>query len=291
MKSIAEILLAGCLVCTCFCASWSAAAESVPPLDKEMAAKAERMRGNLVPSAEQKLAAAVKGFERNVDFSKARESAVDAVTAQFENPSPADIEAMAFLVMCQATRDMDDDIRAIMAEVKAMTEAKRKIRESLKELNEWISDEMSKHGESSDIDNAQVDAKPSPTRLRAVSPARTVAAPTRTPIAATRTPMAVTRTPVAATRTPITTTRTPVAATRTPVAAKTRHFGFEYVKSPRFQPPDPEGLSLAELEAEVERLEGELDSIGGMSEEMSGRILTQHCCRQISALCHAFDVS
>ncbi|MBN1866663.1 DUF86 domain-containing protein [Candidatus Sumerlaeota bacterium] len=23
----------------------------------------------------------------------------------------------------------------------------------------------------------------------------------------------------------------------------------------------------------------------------AGRILTQHCCRQISALCHAFDVS
>lgn len=40
-----------------------------------------------------------------------------------------DIEALAFIVLMEAMKSMDEDLKAIMAEVKAMTAAKRKLRE------------------------------------------------------------------------------------------------------------------------------------------------------------------
>jgi len=65
--------------------------------------------------------------------------------------SSMDVSEAAFLVMMMATKDMDDDIREIMAEIKAMTAAKRKLRELISELNRWISQEMSKRRESENL--------------------------------------------------------------------------------------------------------------------------------------------
>jgi hypothetical protein len=67
-----------------------------------------------------------------------------------------DIAEAAFIVMIMATKDMDDDIRMIMVEIKAMNAAKQKLRELTNELNGWISQEMSKHAGSEDIDNERV---------------------------------------------------------------------------------------------------------------------------------------
>ncbi len=70
-----------------------------------------------------------------------------------------DISEIAQMVMMTATKDMDDDIRLIMAEIKAMTQAKQRLRELIKDLNQWISKEMSKHPKSKEINLEKVTGK------------------------------------------------------------------------------------------------------------------------------------
>jgi len=70
--------------------------------------------------------------------------------------SAMDVSEAAFLVMMMATKDMDDDIRMIMAEIKAMTAAKNKLRELINDLNRWISQEMSGHRGSENLDLEEV---------------------------------------------------------------------------------------------------------------------------------------
>jgi hypothetical protein len=67
-----------------------------------------------------------------------------------------DVSEAAFFVMMMATKDMDDDIRAIMAEIKSVNAAKQTLRALIKDFNTWISAEMSKHPDSQDIDNDTV---------------------------------------------------------------------------------------------------------------------------------------
>lgn len=73
-----------------------------------------------------------------------------------------DVSQAAFIVMMQATRDMDDDLRRIMAEIKAMTAAKQALRERIEEMNEWISMSMSEAGDPDDLDNAPMSGPGSP---------------------------------------------------------------------------------------------------------------------------------
>ncbi|MDH3280972.1 MAG: hypothetical protein OEQ18_07560 [Gammaproteobacteria bacterium] len=70
-----------------------------------------------------------------------------------------DVSEAVFMVMTDAIKGMDDDIRAIMAEIKAMTEAKGRLRELIRDLNQWISQEMSKHPNSNHIDLEKVTGK------------------------------------------------------------------------------------------------------------------------------------
>jgi hypothetical protein len=46
-----------------------------------------------------------------------------------------DIEAIAFVVMMEATRSAEQDLKTIMAEVKAMTAAKAKLRDLINTVN------------------------------------------------------------------------------------------------------------------------------------------------------------
>jgi hypothetical protein len=50
-------------------------------------------------------------------------------------PAGADIEAMAFIVLMQATNDMDQDLQQIMDQVKAENEAKQQLRNLLNQVN------------------------------------------------------------------------------------------------------------------------------------------------------------
>lgn len=50
----------------------------------------------------------------------------------------ADLEAVAFIVLMQATSDMDKDLKMVMAEVKAMTAAKGKLRDLISMVNKDV---------------------------------------------------------------------------------------------------------------------------------------------------------
>lgn len=89
-------------------------------------------------------------------FSALRKQAEAEVLSCYPGLEHGDVSEAAFLVMSMATKDMDNDIRIIMAEIKAMNAAKQKMRDLIRDLNQWISDEMSKHPESGDIDNGKV---------------------------------------------------------------------------------------------------------------------------------------
>jgi len=54
------------------------------------------------------------------------------------NMAGGDIEAMAFLVMMQATNDMDKDLQQIMAEVQAMSNAKQQLRDLMNRLSKDV---------------------------------------------------------------------------------------------------------------------------------------------------------
>ena len=91
-------------------------------------------------------------------FSSLRDQAEREVAASFEGLSRMDISEAAFIVLSMAAKDMDDDIRMIMAEIKATNAAKQKLRDLIKELNGWVSQEMAKHPRSEDIDSGKPDA-------------------------------------------------------------------------------------------------------------------------------------
>ena len=97
-----------------------------------------------------------------------KETALDRVFSA-AGISGMDASEAAFLVLAMATKDMDDDLRMIMAEIKATNAAKQKLRDQIKDLNKWISEAMGKAGDrpkSSDIDNTNVSGKPPATAAR-----------------------------------------------------------------------------------------------------------------------------
>jgi hypothetical protein len=53
-----------------------------------------------------------------------------------------------------------DDIRLIMAELKMINVAKEKLRELIKDLNNWISDEMGKFSRNENKDSEDIDNEP-----------------------------------------------------------------------------------------------------------------------------------
>jgi hypothetical protein len=81
--------------------------------------------------------------------------------------SGMDVSEAAFMVLALATKDMDDDIKLIMAEIKATTAFKAKLREQINNMNRWISEEMGKHESSRDIANEPVESEAQrPTQCR-----------------------------------------------------------------------------------------------------------------------------
>lgn len=175
-------------------------------------------------------------------FSSLRAQAEREVAASFAGLSQKDISEAAFIIMSMATKDMDDDIRMIMAEIKAANAAKQNLRDMIKELNTWISQEMFKHQGSEDIDNEKPGAPG--TKARAPRPAAKTTAPTL---------------------------RRMTLETRTlPV------IHFEYVKTPVIPPLPPRnpGLTVSGLKSLLDDLQGNLDGMNGLSEMTSLRLQT-----------------
>jgi hypothetical protein len=128
----------------------------------------------------------------------------------------------------------------ITAEIKAMNTAKQKLRDMIKELNNWISQEMSKHAGSEDIDNENVAA--SKTKARTARPAAKATAP----------PLR---------RITLETKTSPV-------------IHLEYVKAPVIPPLPPRnsGQTVSGLKSMLDDIKGKLDGMNEMSEMTSLRL-------------------
>ncbi|MCX6572238.1 MAG: hypothetical protein NT006_12615 [Candidatus Aminicenantes bacterium] len=173
-------------------------------------------------------------------FPSLRDQAEREVTASFEGLSRMDISKAAFIVLSMAAKDMDNDIRMIMAEIKATNAAKQKLRDLIKELNGWVSQEMAKHPRSEDIDSGKLDAPGTKARAPRLS-TKTTAPPLRRMILETRV---------------------------SPV------IHFEYVKTPVIPPLPPRhpGLTVSGLKSLRDDIQGNLDGLNEMSEMTSLRL-------------------
>jgi len=127
-------------------------------------------RRSFVPSGYRKLEALARAKAPAIAAGKEfavmqRETARDRLFTD-AGLTGMDASEAAFLVLAMATKDMDDDLRMIMAEIKATNDAKQKMREQIKALNRWISEEMGKASSSSDINNANVTGRTRATGTR-----------------------------------------------------------------------------------------------------------------------------
>lgn len=174
------------------------------------------------------------------DFRSLRAQAELEVIASCPGLAAADASEAAFIVMAMAVEDMDDDVRMIMAEIKAMNTAKQKMRDMIKELNGWISTEMSKPNGSEDIDGEKVAGSKSKAGA-ARPPARATALPLR--------------------RITLETKTSPV-------------IHLEYVKAPAIPPLPPRKpvQTVSGLKSMLDDLKGKLDGMNEMSEMTSLRL-------------------
>lgn len=94
------------------------------------------------PSAQAKLdAAAVKLLHIGVDMkptedlgAKARQEAVSPFSGQISPGNSSDVEALCFIVLMQATKDMDEDLKQIMDSVKEINKEKENLRKQQEEI-------------------------------------------------------------------------------------------------------------------------------------------------------------
>jgi len=136
-------------------------------LPAHVTARLDWARKSIAPSGYQKLERLARtkapGIALGKDFATLRkETEMDRIFSAAGLSGMAVSEA-AFIVLAMATKDMDDDIRMIMTEIKAASAAKQKLRDQIKQLNQWISEDMSKakdDAKPSDIENTTVSGKP-----------------------------------------------------------------------------------------------------------------------------------
>lgn len=115
----------------------------------------QRIFNRIPPSDKNKVLLAVKSYEQRISSADRNYDYYSLAEREIQNYLPArsssiDMSEAVFVVIVRATKDMDDDIRQIMDEIRTMTEEKNKMRNKIKELNEWISEEMSKHPPNTD---------------------------------------------------------------------------------------------------------------------------------------------
>jgi hypothetical protein len=215
---------------------------TLPP---HVAARLDWARRSFIPSGYQKLEslayAKASAIAAGKDFAALeKETASDRVFSA-AGISGMDASQAAFLVLAMATKDMDDDLRMIMAEIKAANTAKQKLRDQIKDLNDWISEALGKAGDrskSSDIDNTKVSGKPPATAARTqpvkVAPIRSVSLQKAT----------------------------------SPVIR------FEYVKAPTIRPLPPRSsdISVSSLKSLLDEKEDQLDGLNELSEMTTLRL-------------------
>jgi len=215
---------------------------TLPP---HVSARLDWARRSFIPSGYQKLEslahAKASAIAAGKDFATLeKETALDRIFSA-AGISGMDASEAAFLVLAMATKDMDDDLRMIMAEIKAANAAKQKLRDQIKDLNKWISEAMGKagdHPKSSDIDNTKVSGKPPATAASAQ--------PTKVPLIRSAS---------------LQTASSPVVR-------------LEYVKAPTIRPLPPRNsdISVSSLKSLLDDIKRRLDGLNELSEMTSLRL-------------------
>lgn len=145
-------------------------AQDPPALPESVAARVHWARTALAPSGLQKLERmagdAAAGIAAGKIFSQLQKETEKNRVLVATGLRGMDLSEAAFIVLAMAVEDMDEDLRMIIAELKAVNAAKRKLRDLIKQLNDWISSEMAKLAkagkEPSDIENSRVSRKDPP---------------------------------------------------------------------------------------------------------------------------------
>jgi putative addiction module CopG family antidote len=96
----------------------------------------KKVKAGLYQDASDVMRDALRQFEQ-------RDRAADGVASlgnlsSISDLHGADIEALVFLVLMQAVKDADQDLKMIMAEIKAMTAAKDNLRELISKVNKDV---------------------------------------------------------------------------------------------------------------------------------------------------------
>jgi hypothetical protein len=215
---------------------------TLPP---HVAARLDWARRSLVPSGYQKLERLARAKASAIAAGKdlatlEKETASDRIFSA-AGISGMDASEAAFLVLAMATKDMDDDLRMIMAEIKATNAAKRKLRDQIKDLNKWISEAMGEPGgrpKSSDIDNTKVSGKPPATAAR-TQPAKV-----------------------------------PPIRSASLQTASSPVIRLEYVKAPAIRPLPPRNsdVAMSILKSLLDEIKDQLDGLNELSETTSLRL-------------------
>ena len=120
-------------------------------LPPNVAARLDWARKSLVPSGHKKFErlalATAPDIASGTSFDTIRKDTELDHIFQNAGLSAPDVSEAAFIVMAMATKDMDDDIRMVMAEIKAMTAAKQKLRDQVQQVVQWINQEVAKDRE------------------------------------------------------------------------------------------------------------------------------------------------
>lgn len=215
---------------------------TLPP---HVSARLDWARRSFVPSGYQKLESLAHSkapaIAAGKDFTTLeKETALDRIFSA-AGISGMDASEAAFLVLAMATKDMDDDLRMIMAEIKAANAAKQKLRDQINDLNKWISEAMGKagdHPKSSDIDNTKVSGKP-PATAASTQP-----------------------------------TKVPLIRSASLQTASSPVIRLEYVKAPMIRPLPPRNsdVSVSSLESLLDEIKRRLDGLTELSEMTSLRL-------------------
>jgi len=117
-----------------------------------------RIRKLIHPSTQSKIAQAVQEFEDNILAEVAEANPVfvasRAARNQFREVSPLQTEVLGFYVLCQATSDLEEDIRLIAAEIEKMNRAKEELNRLISEIDNQIK-EKTESGEQETITGAE----------------------------------------------------------------------------------------------------------------------------------------
>ena len=105
-------------------------------IPKNVQLRGDQMQAKLVPTAKAKIQVASDQFLKSStgDLKEARQTVFNAFPGAFAKAKESDIDAIAFLVMMQAAKDMDSDLKEIMNSVKAINDEKSRLRDRIAAL-------------------------------------------------------------------------------------------------------------------------------------------------------------